>query len=602
MAVTARKSKTALITVRNDGVLVSSSVDTLNIEGGSEVEAVLTGPKEVTIYHPAPTFQPYWPTGVTDPVERSTARIATPEGGEGVPFKTGGWAGTNEDASRTTSLTLTTPANTTGFGGDSTFVVQVFDADGVATLDSYTTPALTGDGVNLSPSGRISVTLTGYATDTSKFQAKASVLVDIGDIFTDNGLTGGRYHVVATHITDTTTDGAQSLVFTQSDVFLDTNETTPAISTISGTVGIGETVGQIFTKHLSGLEYYILNSEFTVGVSGINQLNRNTARTTQNLRLQGPEYGLPTLQHSPFGTGSSFFSGWTNSHNVDSVNYDKTDWAITDTDYRYMGPTGNIDARPRDTWNTGATEDSGGNKILVDTYTITSTDTFEGFDDEARREDIDGVGGSASAGSFSGAGSFDSTATLSGTDDAMVYNSRLLVPDQTTYIRSDGPNTANTDWTEFKPDLNGLNPDYTGLSVGSGKNYGRRFVKTAGVNIPSFQMVFSGTFAGADALTDLQNGDLEIYVYRIARPVATTGNIGAPPTNTTPLRVHEPFNFALYDDGATVPGSGIREGSSSGNTINCTLGTGTPADTGIMAHFVIKNSNIQINSISVTFF
>ena len=115
-------------------------------------------------------------------------------------------------------------------------------------------------------------------------------------------------------------------------------------------------------------------------------------------------------------------------------------------------------------------------------------------------------------------------------------------------------------------------------------------------------MVFSGSWAFGNALADLQNGALEIYVYRVDRPAATTGNIGAPPANTTPLRVHESFNFALYDDGATYAGSGIREGSSSGNTINCTFGTGTPAKTGFYCHFVINNSNTQICSVAVTFF
>lgn len=596
------KKKANQLTVKNDGIVLSSGIRSIDFVGGIEVEAILTGIGEVTVYIPAPSYQPYWPLGVTDPVERVTARISTPEGGEGVPFKTNGWSGTNQAAGRTSSFVLASPSNRTGFGGNSTFEVVVFDADGISVLDSYTTPSLTSNGVHTSPSGKIVVTITGYATDSTKFQAKPSVSINIGGIFTSAGRSGGRYHVRATHHTDLTTDGGQALHFTQSDVFLDTNDTTPAISTISGGIDVGETPGQVLTKHLSGIEYYILDSEFTTTISGIDQLNRNTASTSSNLRVRGSEFGLPQLDHSPFGTGSSFFSGWTNGHNVSSVVYEKEDWAITSTNYRYIGPTGNVDARPQDPWTAGPTVNSANHNILVDTYTITSTATFEGFDDEARREFIDGVGAAATTMSFGGIGSFNSESHLSvsGTTQALVFNSRVMVPNESTFVRSDGASTPNADWTSYKPDTGGSNPDYSALGIDC--QYARRFTKTAGINIPSFQMVFSGTFAGANALADLQSGALEIYVYRINKPTGTPGTIGPPPTNTRPLRVHQSFNFAVYDDGLTIAGSGIREGTSSGNTINCTFGTGTPADTGFYCHVIIKNDNISINSISVTFF
>lgn len=596
------KKKANQVTVKNDGTVLASGIKSIDFVGGAEVEAVLTGVGEVTVYFPSPIFQPHWPTGVTDPVERTTARISTPEGGEGVPFKTSGWAGTNQSAGRTTSFVLTTPSNRTGFGGDSTFEVKVFDADGTTVLDSYITPSLTGNGVHTSPSGRISVTITGYGTDATKFQAKPSVSINIGAIFTDNGLIGGRYNVRATHHTDSITDGGQTLHYTQTAVFLDTNNTTPSISTVSGGVNIVETPGQVLTKHLSGIEYYILGSEFTVAVSGINQLNRNTSITSGNLRVRGSEFGLPQLDHSPFGTGSSFFSGWTNVNTRDGVKYDKDDWSITDTSYRYIGPTANVDGRPQDTWAAGPTVNSTNHSVLIDTFTTSSTATVENFDDEARREFVDGIGAAATSMSFGGAGTFDSEKHLSvsGTTQALVFNSRLMVPSESTYVRSDGASTPNANWIVYKPDLGGANPDYSAL--GPPCQYARRFTKTAGINIPSFQMLFSGTFAGANALADLQSGALEVYVYRIARPTGTPGTIGKPPTNTRPLRVHQSFNFAIYDDGLTIAGSGIREGTSSGNTINCTFGTGTPADTGFYCHIIIKNDNISLNSISVTFF
>ena len=58
--------------------------------------------------------------------------------------------------------------------------------------------------------------------------------------------------------------------YTQTDVFLDTNATTPSIG---GAVSILETVGSVSTKYLSGIEYYILGSQFTATVTD-NQITR----------------------------------------------------------------------------------------------------------------------------------------------------------------------------------------------------------------------------------------------------------------------------------------------------------------------------------------
>lgn len=544
---------------------------------------------QFNIFVPTPTFQSHWNTAdgasgnqaVGESISRVVARISTPSGGEGSPFYTNGWSATNRDASLGSTVIFTTGGQCTGFGGDSTMFVEVFNADGVSLMDSYTTPAITGDGINVSPSSDIVVTISLYAPDGLRFQAHASVAVDMGGIFSNATLEGGRYHVRITHITDSGSDGTGPYIYSQSDVFLDTNPTTPAIN---GAVSIAETVGSILTKHLSGVEHYILNSEFTAGALDIDDLNENTIKIAGNLVWNGAEYGLPTLSHSPFGTGSGYFTGWTNDHDCVDVDYNITDWAITQSSYRYIGPTGNVSSYPADPWNNGATENTPNANILIDTYGVTSTAIAEYFDDEARRED---------PASFPGAGTWNSINTL-GVAEAQIWNSRLIVPSSSTYVRSDGPNSPNANWTVFKPDLGGANPDYSALVAPV--DYGRRFTQAPG-SIPSFTIVFGGTFAAGDALADLIAGNLEIYVYRIAG----SGHTGPPPGNTFPLRVHLPYNFGLWDDGVTIPGSGIREGSSAGNTINCTFGSGTSADTGFYCHVRILNSGTQIDSMSITF-
>jgi hypothetical protein len=583
------------VDVKDEGLLVQAGATVLNFLG-ADVLAFKDGgiPGQVNIYVPAPAFLSHWNTAdgsngsqaVTESITRATAHISTPSGGEGTPFRTNLWSTTNQSASLNGTVTITTPGDTSGFGGTSTIKVEVFDADGASLLEAaYTTPPITGNAVDTSLSTNIVVTTTNYGADVFRFKAHVSVAVNIAAIFTAALLTGGRYHIRVTHTTDVATDNSGPYVYTQSDVFYDTNPTTPEIN---GLTTIAETGGSVVTKHLSGVEYYILTSAFTVGVVDIDDFNENTSRVSSNLMIVGTEYGLLALNHSPLpaGTGNAFFTGWTNDHDQDNVNYSYTAWAISTASYRYIGPTCNITAQAQDTWAAGTLRASADALILIDTYTDNSTALFEDFNGEAQREDH---------ASFPGAGTWVSTAVLAA-GEAQVFNSRIMVPSSTTYVRSDGASTPNADWTLYKPNAGGANPDYSAAVPPS--SYGRRFTKAPGANIPSFNIVFTGTFAAGNALADLVAGNLEIYVYRIAG----LGHTGPPPANIWPLRIHEPFSFALWDDGATVAGSGLREGSSVGNTINCTFGTGTPADTGFYCWVRIINAATSIDSMTVTFF
>ena len=411
------------IAVQDEGVTVDTNTTTINFIG-STVQALGGAPGTVNVYIPPPTFLSHWNTSdgsngdqsVTESITRVTARISTPAGGEGTPFNTNGWAGTNQAASVNGTAVFTTPADTTGFGGDSTMTVTVYDADGSTVLDTYTTPAIVGNGANVSPSTRITVTISSFAPDALRFSANASVNVNIAGVHGDNGLTGGRYHVEVVHNTDTTTDGTGPYTYVQSDVFYDTNPTTPAINS---TVTVAETGGSVLTKHLSGIEYYIIGSEFTVGVNDVDDLNENTQRQTSNLAIRGSEYGLPDLDVAGFGAGSANFTGWDNNHDTDNINYQQTDWAINQASFRYIGPTGNVSSFPRDPWADGATVNSANSSILVDTFLQTSTDLVENFDDEVYRQDSGFNGGTT-------VGNWVSTASL-GAGEAIVFNSNLML-------------------------------------------------------------------------------------------------------------------------------------------------------------------------------
>lgn len=597
------------IVVEDESVQISAQVRTLNFVG-ADVQAIDAGGYKVNIFIPPPSYSSHWNTNdgtttgtVSENISRTTTRISTPTS-EGNPFLTGGWAGTDQATTTSTSVTVTSAGNTTGFGGDSTMSVTLYRGDGT-TLDSYTTPALTGNAVHTSPSGYISVTITNYAAEGLRFRAKASVAVSVNAAITADGDEGGRYHVVASHTVDSVTDGSGTYTYTQPDVFLDANPTTPDID---GYVQITETTGLVLTKHLSGIEYYILGSDFTGTVTNIDQLNRDTRRIPSQylINVEADDYGLATLQHHPEGTGAANFLSWTNSYNIDDVNYQITNWEITSASYRFRGTTANGSALVRDPWANSSTINSSDASILVDTYVTNSTNEAEYFNDEARRHEdgyflsVNGLYGDDGYVS----GNWDETSTLV-SGEALIMGGQLLVPNQSTL---EGESSAsNTNWSTFKPDLGGANPNYT--SLGAPVSYYRTFVDNNNyASISSFTMTFSGTFV-ANATTDLANSDLEITVWKINSTVLApdaTYHKGPPEhaisPNNHPLSLHgAEYNFGTFNDySAPTPDGQIRLSSSSGNTVQATFG-GYAANEGIHCQITINNAAIKIDSITISF-
>lgn len=565
--------------VQDEGVAVDSNVTVINFIG-ADVQVLSGGTGIVQVYIPPPTFASHFNTQdgttvafVSESISRSTARISTPTI-EGNPFSTNGWAGSNRSASLNGSATFTTTNQCTGFGGDSTMTVTVYDADGTTVLETHTTSAITGNGSY--GSGNITITISSYATDTTRFKAIPTVTVDLSTLFTGLSRQGGRYHVVVSQTVDSTTDGSGTYTYTQTDVFYDTNPNTPSV----GTATIAETLGSVSTKHLSGIEYYILGSQFTVDVTQIDNLNRNTARTSANLSITFSNYGINSLSQSPFGSGSANFTGWTNAFDNTNASYQKTDSSITSSNFRYRGTGAQISSFARDTWANGSSVTSASASILIDTYTTTSTDLIERFDDENRRQDSTFNTGATS-------GNWNSTNSLV-SGEALVLGGKLMIPSSATL--SNG--SSNADFSSYSPTTGGANPNYSSLSVSS--NYYRTIVDTTGSSRAGFTIVFSGDFI-SNATTDLANSDLEIFISKIAS--STGGNTGY--NNPYFLNIHGAlYNFSTFDDGVTD--GQIREASSSGNTVNCTFG-GFVCEDGFYMHIRINDSRIKIDTLTVSF-
>lgn len=584
---------------QNQGNPIPGIFTTVNFIGTDVLAQPSSIPGVLNVFIPPPAFLSHWNTNdgtngnqFVNPVSFNTvlARISTPTS-EGVPFITGGWAGTNQLSTQDTVLTFTTPGDTTGFGGNSFMTVQVLDGNG-SPLVIWSTPPITGNGTFTNGSG-ITVNITNFGSDSTRFKAKASVTIDVASILSANGYQGGRFRIGITHTTDTATDGTGPYTYLSDETFLDVGSTPPVLN-LSGSVSIEETPGNVVTKFLSGIEYYTLGSQFTLTVNDIDGLNANVQRIPHNVELRGPEYGLPNIDTAPYVvTPNHTWPGWSNLYNVNGVDFIKTDWTITTPNYRYIGPTGNILVRFRDPWSNSPDYPSPDERILVDTYGITSTNLAEYFDDEDRRQ-------TSSFNEPSGLGNWNSAAFLT-SGDAIVMAGLLQVPNQTTFVRSDGPNLTNSDWTLYFPNTSGPpNPNYSSLGVPV--NYYRTFIDPGPPSVPplnkaNFIMTFTGTFATGNALNDLIAGHLEIFIRR--RASAGGGNFGP---SAPPLWLHASYNFLTFNDGATQTpaGAGIRLGSSVGNTITGTYG-GFSCETGMLVHIRINHPAIKIDSIVVSY-
>jgi hypothetical protein len=581
--------------IEDEGTLIQQNVDTINFVG-ADVEAQAGGSGTVVIYIPPPTFASHFNTqdGTTDARVRqgsttvATRFISVPTS-EGNPFNTGGTANTNALASNSSAITLTPLSGSNGeitAMQNSTFTINVTEPDGT-TMETFTTSTITGNGTFTSPSGDIVVTVSNYGADTTKFKANVSIFVTFSDILNTAGYEGGSFNILITH--NTQSDGTFSFNLNtstnptvQAPFFYDTN--TPLVS-FPQNVAIAETGGSVTTKFISGLEYYTTGSQFTISCDGLDNFNRNTALTNNNLKIiDNSTFGFSTFFQSPLPsqTGNANFTGWTNAYNNTGVSYSNNGVSINRSNFRFAGTNGRINIATQLVWSASErTTQSSNTSILVDTFGNTSTALSEDFNDETYRTDTTFVNGSWTS----------SADLVSG--DAMVYFGQLICPTSAT-LSSGG---TNTDWTTFAPNAGGQ-PDYTGYAVTS--NYYRRVPESSGLSKSSFTIVFDGgsSFVGANALADLINSNIEIFIRRInsSDPSANTG------ASAPPLRLHtaNQYNFATFDDGNTVAGSYIRTGSSSGNTIEGTFGSFDCQD-GLLLHIRLNNTQIKLSGFDVVF-
>lgn len=593
-------------------------------------------PGKVNVYVPRPTFASHFNTtdGTTNGIvsetlesSRKNVRISSPtDEASGTPFKTGGWAGLTRSAYNNTTTALNTFATAeqvTGFSadatGDANIEVTVYDANGIDILEQFNTGVLYQDGTHTSSGNEIGINITQYATDTSKNKAKVTVDVKMSNIFSNAGRSGGRYFVKVVMNTDTVSDGAGVYTYTQSDVFWDINDLGgyPSTPAINGTVSIIEssTPSQVKVKHLSGVEYYILNSEFMIDVTDIDNLNSNTQGRTGsdswNFEATGDDYGLDVpIQERAWLPTDGIFIGWFNEYNTLNIDYDRDDWPITDGNFRFRNSDASVTAQVFDPWASSSIKTSPGKPILVDTYGTTSNKLTERFDDEAERLER--------TGSYT---AFNSVSTLTGTGlanqttstltagpfcQAAVVGGSIVRPDKFYADDGDSPqySTIISDLSQttnpYKPNVGGNNPNYNTAAYQVAATYHRLFeVKASNQNRPisSFELTFSGSFPGGSVYASLVSNDLRVYIRKLA--ATASPNIGYA---AIPHSLHNTGSFggsyqdppAAIDDNTQ---SQCRTTTSPSNTIAGSFGS-SPALNGFYIEVQIHNPMIRVDGIS----
>jgi hypothetical protein len=602
-------SPDGLLAVLDDGVDTTgiTPVTTLNFIGttlgGNPVGITLTpgallGQVDITIGD-GPSYASNWNANngtsgnqtITDSALAIVQTFISSPTSPGVPFENTLSNAVNR-ASRTSPWTFTTPGTVTGLGPGSTMLVEVINGAG-APIYSGTASLAAAGAIPAGANATVTVGVLVIDGGGPESAGTVSVSINMAAILPGGGPARVRLtHTVNPASSNLTSLGGSPWVYQQPAgptglVFFDNGPTPP---TLTG----APTIAQVtpVTKFLSGVEYYTTGSTFNLQHTGVGQLNNLTSATIANggaIRIVGTEYGLTSQVRSVGGPGSTplQFTGWNNTFNTTPVQFNEATWPITAANYRYVGLTANVEMRVADVWNVSAAAVTADAGVAIDTFGITSTNTSEFFDDEARRQNSGFNGGST-------AGNWISNADLL-PGEALVYGGQLMVPNQAAYIRSDGPNSP------FLGAFTGLapnpltQPNYTLL--GAPANYYRSFPYTLGGSIASAIMNITGTFASGTLLGDLVSGDLQVFIRKVG---AATGNFGPV---SPPIWLHgaASYNFATFDDGNTQTNAGAGARTTvTGTAASFTFG-GFSMQLGIFVHVRINNPVIRISGIALTF-
>ena len=296
-----------------------------------------------------------------------------------------------------------------------TMTVNIYGADNLTKIASQEI-IITGN--SNTTVDNIRIRISDFGTDEDKYQARIYVNINIGRILSDSG----KFSVELLHVNST--DG--TFIKKQEHLFYDVEMLSSTLSNIT----VSERTGNVVTRHLSGIEYYTIGSQFEINIADIDNLNSDTYPNIQ-VHINGSEYALPSIDLT-----RNELTGWNSDWDNVNSSYNKLDWEVVTPNITTISSTGNISARTVD-WSNGTYVNSPDQSILIETHNINSDRLYESFYDESWRCSLSGDF------DLPNQRGWDSSATLTHQDAC--------------YING-GVKRINVDYTSYLP-IN--NPDYT---------------------------------------------------------------------------------------------------------------------------------------------
>ena len=198
--------------------------------------------------------------------------------------------------------------------------------------------------------------------------------------------------------------------------------------------------------------------------------------------------------------------------------------------------------------------------------------------------------------------------------DACTVGSNLVRPEKFFADQGSSTNTpAGSVYNDFIPNLAtggigggsydptltvGTQPDYSGFN--STGTYTRLFeaITNPLLVIASFELTFTGSFPGGNALAALINNDMLMYIRKKDANSGSNFGYGA-----IPHSLHGANSFGSPDPYTDPPtatdgaGSACRTGSSSGNFLTGSFGSSAQCEDGFFVEIHIKNADVRIDSI-----
>jgi hypothetical protein len=349
------------LVVKDEGSVLDSAVTEIDFIGAN-VEARLVSTGKIAIYCPplpAPVYSPAF--SITNAISTTARNVSSPTS-EGTPFKIGSWSGgSTQNCTNTSSFTYTSVSAFTCETAATTLQVIVYDADGSTPLINET---VTIDGNKVATYTGMSITITNYGAEYTKFKAAVSVNINYKLLM---GNVSGRFSVYIVHH-----NVSLNPSFSQNNVFYDDNPNTMNMNVIT----MAETTPVL--KYHSGVAGYNVNSSFTVNIDDIDYTNSDSYPATV-VSVTGSEYGLSAVSVS-----ANNLTSWTNIWNNTNASYNKTDWTFLTANTYSKVVDANVSAISYD-WTSVETINSANRTIIINSLASTATRIKTTFFDETYR-------------------------------------------------------------------------------------------------------------------------------------------------------------------------------------------------------------------------